>query len=54
MKLLQKPFPQTTIRLLTIFIMILMSQTTFYFLTLNTFLAYVPIELSFQIQRTNR
>lgn len=53
MKPLQKLSPQTIIRLLTIFIMLLMSQTTFYFLTLNTFLAYVPIELSFQIQRTS-
>lgn len=53
MKLVKQLSPQTIIRLLTIFIMLLMSQTTFHFLTLNTFLAYLPIELSFQIQRTS-
>lgn len=50
---LHKLSPQFIIRLLTIFIMLIMSQTTFYFLTLNTLLAYLPIELSFQIQRNN-
>lgn len=54
MKLFQKLSPQNSIRLLTIFIMLVMSQTTFYFLTLNTFLAYLPLELSFQIQRDYR
>lgn len=51
MKLFNKVSYQNQIRLLTIFIMIIMNQTKFSFLSLNTFLAYLPLELFFQIQK---
>ena len=41
------------LRLFTLIVIIMASFTDFYFLALNVFLAYIPIELSFQLSNFN-
>lgn len=44
------PIYKNIIRLIALFTIIIMYTTKFYFLSLNTLLAYIPLELSFHIK----